>query len=363
MRTPTTIPTTVVALAMITQRLQQDVPGGEVRPDLALDALQGVVDRLGVAAEALADLLVAVAVEVQREHARLQLGQRRGQAGDQRLQLLGADDLVDRVVHRRAGDDLVERRLAVLGGGGRGRERDVLVQRRVLVARRRLDRGDDLARDAELGEVAEARLAVGPVVAHGLVEADEALLDEVVRVAAGQEVRGRLQADEAVVAPHDAVIGDRIALLGKGDQVAIIDLNLPLRVEGETCHERILSARMQGKLLSGALLPWRHLKSSRPEVLNLRSTVMWADPPTVMERRQGCAGILAMPSAPRAGFEPSFGPGRFSARWRGRPGRRTAAPPRRPRRSASPRARASAARRCRRTWRGRGDGGRCPRRP
>src|SRR4051812_50090030 len=70
----------------------------QVCADLALDALQGVVDRLGVAAEALADLLVAVAVEVERQDAGLELRQRRRQAGDQRLQLLGADDLVDRGV-------------------------------------------------------------------------------------------------------------------------------------------------------------------------------------------------------------------------------------------------------------------------
>src|SRR4051795_12792755 len=268
MRTPTTIPTTVVALAMITQRLQQDVAGGEVRPHLALDALQGVVDRLGVAAEALADLLVAVAVEVQREHARLQLGQRRGQAGDQRLQLLGADDLVDRVVHRRAGDDLVERRLAVLGRRGRRRERDVLVQRRVLVARRGLDRGDDLARDAELGEVAEARLAVGPVVAVCLVEPDEALLDEVVAVAAGEEVRRRLQAHEAVVAAHEPLVRRGVALLGQRDEVTVIDLDLRLSVGGETGHERSFLPRCGREppangivwVLSGALLPWRQLQ-------------------------------------------------------------------------------------------------------
>ena len=102
--------------------------------------------------------------------------------------------------------------------GRRARERDVLVERRVLVARRGLDRGDDLARDAQLGEVAEARLAVGAVVAHRLVEADEALLDEVVGVAAGEEVRRGLQADEAVVAADDPVVRVGAALLGQRDQ-------------------------------------------------------------------------------------------------------------------------------------------------
>ena len=67
------------------------------------------------------------------------------------------------------------------GGLGEG---DVLVQRRMLVATRRLDRRDDLARDAQLREVAERGLAVGPEVADRLVEADQALLDQVVGVAA-----------------------------------------------------------------------------------------------------------------------------------------------------------------------------------
>src|SRR6185295_7421603 len=112
----------------------------------------------------------------------------------------------------------------------RARERDVLVQRGVLVARGGLDRRDDLARDAELGEVAEARLAVGAEVADRLVEADEALLDEIVAVAAGEEVRRGLQAHETVVAAHQTVVGRRIPLLRKGNQVAILDLNLRLRV-------------------------------------------------------------------------------------------------------------------------------------
>jgi hypothetical protein len=48
-------------------------PRIQVRPNLALDPLQGVVHGLCVAAKPLADLLVGVAVEVQREHAALEL--------------------------------------------------------------------------------------------------------------------------------------------------------------------------------------------------------------------------------------------------------------------------------------------------
>src|SRR6185503_8028312 len=104
----------------------------------------------------------------------------------------------------------------------------VLVERCVLVAGRGLDRGDDLARDAELGEVAEARLAIGAVVADRLVEADEALLDEVVPVAADEEVRRGLEAHEAVVALDDAVHRILAALLGQSDQKVIIKLRLRL---------------------------------------------------------------------------------------------------------------------------------------
>src|SRR3954452_3725587 len=168
---------------------------------------------------------------------------------------------------RRAGDDLFERRLAVARARRRLRERHVLVQRRVLVARRRLHRGDDLAGDAELREVAEARLAIGAVVADRLVQADEALLDEVVRVAAGEEVRRRLQADEAVVAADEPLVRGRIALLGEGDEVTVIDLDLRLSVRGETGHERsflprsrLLAACGIDWVLSGALLPWRQLQ-------------------------------------------------------------------------------------------------------
>ena len=99
------------------------------------------------------------------------------------MELLRGDHLVDRIVGARAGQQLVERRVAVAAAGGRGlRERDVLVERRVLVPGRGLDRGDDLPGYAELGEVPETRLAVPAVVAYRLVEADEALLDQVVGV-------------------------------------------------------------------------------------------------------------------------------------------------------------------------------------
>jgi hypothetical protein len=94
----------------------------------------------------------------------------------------------------------------------------------VLVARRRLDRGDDLTGDAQLGEAAEARLAVTAVIAHGLVEADQPLLHQIVAVAAEQEVGRGLEAHESVVAPDDALLGVGVPLLGEGHERAVVGL-------------------------------------------------------------------------------------------------------------------------------------------
>src|SRR4051794_6079027 len=107
--------------------LEQDVARAKVRADLALHALERVVDRLRVAREALADGLVAAAVEAEGQDPRLELGERRGEAAHERAQLLGADDLVDGVVHGRPGDELVQGRLSVAARGRRRGERDVLV--------------------------------------------------------------------------------------------------------------------------------------------------------------------------------------------------------------------------------------------
>src|SRR4029079_10893966 len=101
-----------------------------------------------------------------------------------------------------------------------------------------LDRGDDLPRYAELGEVPETRLAVPAVVAHRLVEPHEALLDQVVCVAPDQEVRGRLQPDEAVIALDDPVVRILLALLCERDQVVIIKLNLSVRLERAGAERR-----------------------------------------------------------------------------------------------------------------------------
>ena len=104
------------------------------------------------------------------------------------------------------GQHVAQRAVAVVGRIARRlAEREVAVERHVLLARGRLDGGDDLPRDAELGEAAERGQAVVAVVADRLVEAEHALLDEVLGVAAGQEVRARLEAHELVIAQHERV--------------------------------------------------------------------------------------------------------------------------------------------------------------
>src|SRR5581483_10036406 len=124
---------------------------------------------------------------------------------------------------------VAERHLAVgVLSGRRVTERHVRVERRVLEPRRRLDRGDDLARHAQLGEGAERRLLVGAKVAHGLVEPDQALLDQIVAVAADEEVRARLQPHERRVALDQRVERSLVAVASLEDELEILELSLSL---------------------------------------------------------------------------------------------------------------------------------------
>src|SRR6201985_3650835 len=101
----------------------RDRPLRQGVPDLALDALERVVDRLAIAPDPPAHLLVGVTVEIERQHARLELGTGGGAARYQRPELVGADHLIDGVVDRRAGDDLIQGGLALGAGRGRARKR------------------------------------------------------------------------------------------------------------------------------------------------------------------------------------------------------------------------------------------------
>src|SRR5438876_1235624 len=106
--------------------------------------------------------------------------------------------------------------------GRRLAERDVVVQRVVLEAGRSLDRGDDLSRHAELGEAAERRLLVRPKVAYGLAEPDQPFLEEVLAVAAGEEIRARLHANEARVAADQRITCPLVAVASAEDELQIL---------------------------------------------------------------------------------------------------------------------------------------------
>src|SRR5689334_21605908 len=73
----------------------------QVRLHLALDALQSIVDGLGRAADALADLLVRAAIEVEREGAALELTELAGEAADQSTELFCGNGLGGRIERRR----------------------------------------------------------------------------------------------------------------------------------------------------------------------------------------------------------------------------------------------------------------------
>ncbi len=96
----------------------------------------------------------------------------------------------------------------------------------MLEARGRLDRRDDLASHAQLGERAERRLLVVSEVPHRFVEADQPLLDEILGVAAGQEVRAGLEADEAGIAADQLVEGLAVAVSCLDDELQILELPL-----------------------------------------------------------------------------------------------------------------------------------------
>src|SRR5450756_442826 len=101
--------------------------------DLALDALQRVVDGLAVAAEFVGDALVAETLQVQAQHAALELRQHLRAAPGEAVDLFRADHLVDRVMSARPGQYVAQRAVAVVRGVvGRLAEREIAVERDVL---------------------------------------------------------------------------------------------------------------------------------------------------------------------------------------------------------------------------------------
>jgi hypothetical protein len=109
----------------------------------------------------------------------------------------------------------------------------------VLVAGRGLHGRDDLARDAQLREVAERGFAVRPEVADRLVQADQALLDQVLGVTSDEEVRRRLQPHERRITPDEPVVRVWRALARQSEKILVIKLYLSLRLGGSnSSHER-----------------------------------------------------------------------------------------------------------------------------
>ena len=113
-------------------------------------------------------------------------------------QILPVDEHLLGVAGRFLGDHVQQRAVAVLLEDG-AVERDVAVEGNVLLPRGRLDGGDDLAGDAQLGEGAKGRQAILAIVANGLVQADHALLHDVLVVCADEEIAARLGPNEVFV--------------------------------------------------------------------------------------------------------------------------------------------------------------------
>ena len=70
-------------------------------------------------------------------------------------------------------------------------------------------------------------------VADRLVEPDQALLHEILAVAAGQEVRARLQPDEAGVAADEVIHRLLVAVASPDDELQILELTLRLLLSAD----------------------------------------------------------------------------------------------------------------------------------
>src|SRR5207244_10544754 len=178
-------------------------------------------------------LLIGGAFQVEPESVRLELGEAAAEGEDQALELLGGDHADGGIVDARAWQGVPERALAVRLLPGRCvAEGDVSVQRCVLEPGRRLDRRDDLAGDAELRKAPERGSLVGTEVPHRLVEADQALLEEILGVPAGEEVGARLQPDEARVAPDQNVECGAVPVPRAQHELEVFELPLSLLRSG-----------------------------------------------------------------------------------------------------------------------------------
>src|SRR4051812_16570301 len=133
--------------------------------------------------------------------------------------------------------ELFDRALTRIVATAHTGDRYVLVQRLMLLTGRRLDGGDDLPRDAQLGERPEAGLMLGPEVASSLVQADQRLLLDVVGVAAHEEVAAALGPGETAVARDEGLEGEAVATLEASRKFVIGNIGKGDRghVEGSCC--------------------------------------------------------------------------------------------------------------------------------
>ena len=165
-------------------------------------------------------LLVGLALQVGRQHPALEIAQvlpdalphrEGGFLADDELFGVGDLDAADHVEEGPVGVLIVDRLV----------ERDVRVERDVLLPRRGLDRGDDLAGDAQLGERPERRQLLPPEVPNGLVEADHPLLDDILAIGPDQKVRLGFDSDEVAVLVDQILGGELIASLCAIDKLFI----------------------------------------------------------------------------------------------------------------------------------------------
>jgi hypothetical protein len=119
----------------------------------------------------------------------LRIRSRRGFLVDHQLLGIGHFDAADDVQQRPVRVLVIDRLV----------ERDVRVERDVLLAGRGLDGGDDLSGDAQLGERPERRELVAPEVADRLIEAYHPFLDDILAIRPDQEVGFGFDADEVPV--------------------------------------------------------------------------------------------------------------------------------------------------------------------
>src|SRR5262249_49736695 len=101
------------------------------------------------------------------------------------------------------------------------------VERELLLAGGRLDGGDDVAMDADLGEGGGRGGPIGHVVDDRLPEPDHTHLEQVFPLRADQEVRFDFRADQVSVLVQQVLRGALLALLGAGDGGSVRQIRVP----------------------------------------------------------------------------------------------------------------------------------------